>query len=161
RVDAEGRDHAGDRLDAANYFGWGQPVHAAADGEVVRVISSEVQDRRAFAPRPGESPDQAGARIEAWMVARLKADFAAANARNLVVLRHEGAGVTEYSAYGHLKPGSVSVKVGDRVAQGQKIAEVGDTGDSPVVHLHFQVNAGPDPFTDRSLPARFSDVRFL
>lgn len=159
KVDADGRAYKGDRIDAANWFGWGQPVLAAADGVVTRVTAAEVQDRRAFLPRPGETPQQMGQRLEAAGLARARADFAAAAAGNLVVIRHEAGGAVEYSAYGHLKPGSVTVKVGDRVTAGQKLAEVGDTGDSPAVHLHFQVNAGPDPFFDRSLPFAFADAR--
>jgi hypothetical protein len=161
RIDGDGREYKGDRMDAGAWYGWGQPVLAAADGVVTRVIAGEVQDRQAFAPHLGETPQAAGQRIEAQAVARLKADFAAANAGNLIVIRHEAGGTTEYSAYGHLKPGSVSVKVGDHIVQGQKIAEVGDTGDSPVVHLHFQVNAGPNPFFDRSLPVSFANLRAL
>jgi hypothetical protein len=159
RIDAEGRMFKGDRMDAATWYGWGLPVGAAADGVVVRVISDQVQDRQAFIPHPGETPQAAGQRMEAAGIARLRANFAAANAGNLIVIRHEAGGAVEYSAYGHLKPGSVAVKVGDHVTAGQKIAEVGDTGDTPVVHLHFQINAGPDPFFDRSLPVTFANLR--
>jgi Peptidase family M23 len=159
KIDAEGHEYNGDRMDAATWYGWGQPVLAAADGVVTRVIADQVQDRVGFVPHPGETPQQAGQRIEAFALARLRANFAAANAGNLIVIRHEAGGVVEYSAYGHLKPGSVTVKVGDRVTAGQPIAQVGDTGDSPAVHLHFQINAGPDPFFDRSLPVAFANLR--
>ena len=158
KIDADGHAWNGDRMAAASWYGWGQPVSAVADGIVTMVIADQVQDRSAFAPRPGETPDQAGERIEAMALARMKANFAAANAGNIVVIRHEMGGATEYSAYGHLKPGSVRVKVGDHVTQGATIGEIGDTGDTPVVHLHFQINAGPDPFSSRSLPFAFSDL---
>ncbi len=118
-----------DKLKAANFYGFGAPVMAAADGTVVAVI-----------------------------MAGMKKDFRAANAGNLVTIRHEKDGVVEYSSYGHLRTGSVHVKPGDRVAQGQTIGEVGDTGDSAAVHLHFQVNVGPDAFTSKSLPATFSNL---
>ncbi len=159
KIDAEGREYKGDRMLAEAWYAWGQPVAAAADGVVTKVTSDQVQDRQAFVPHPGETPQAAGQRMEAAGIARLRANFAGANAGNLIVIRHETAGVVEYSAYGHLRPGSVAVKVGDHVSQGQKIAEVGDTGDTPVVHLHFQVNAGPDPFFDRSLPVAFANLR--
>ena len=158
RIDADGHEYKGDRMDAAAWYGWGQPVLAAADGVVTRVIADQVQDRMGFVPHPGETPQQAGQRIEVFALARLRANFAAANAGNLIVIRHEAGGVVEYSAYGHLKPVSVTVKIGDRVTAGQPIAQVGDTGDSPAVHLHFQINAGPDPFFDRSLPVAFVDL---
>jgi len=35
---------------------------------------------------------------------------------------------------------------------------VGDTGDSPLVHLHFQISDGPDPLAARSVPFRFTDI---
>ena len=90
---------------------------------------------------------------------RYAADFKRAAAGNIVVIRHESAAAIEYSSYGHLKAGSVLVAVGDAVEQGQQIAAVGDTGDSAAVHLHFQVNAGPDPLVSRSLPFKFTDQR--
>ncbi len=159
KIDGDGRTAHGDRMDPAAWYGWGQPVRAAADGEVVRVIADQMQAREAFVPKPGETGEQAGARIEAMMMARANADFAAAEAGNLITLRHISGGVVEYSSYGHLKAGSVRVKVGDHVIAGQQIAEVGDTGDSPAVHLHFQINAGPDAMTAKSLPVVFADVR--
>lgn len=159
KIDGDGRTSHGDRMDPAAWYGWGQPVRAAADGEVVRVIADQTQDRQAFVPKPGETGQQAGARIEAMMTARANANFAAAEAGNLITIRHVSGDVVEYSSYGHLKAGSVRVKVGDHVTAGQQIAEVGDTGDSPVVHLHFQINAGPDAMTAKSLPVVFTDTR--
>ena len=159
KIDGDGRVYHGDRMDPQAWYGWGQPVRAAADGEVVRVIADQVQDREAFVPKPGETGEQAGARIEAMMMARANADFAAAEAGNLITIRHSSGGVVEYSSYGHLKAGSVRVKVGDHVIAGQQIAEVGDTGDSPAVHLHFQINARADAMTAKSLPVVFADVR--
>ena len=159
KIDGDGRTSHGDRMDPAAWYGWGQPVRAAADGEVVRVIADQTQDRQAFVPKPGETGQQAGARIEAMMTQRANADFAAAEAGNLITIRHASGDVVEYSSYGHLKSGSVRVKVGDHVVAGQQIAEIGDTGDSPAVHLHFQVNAGPDAMTAKSLPVLFADTR--
>lgn len=60
---------------------------------------------------------------------------------NRIVVKHEG---NEYSAYEHNKFGSTLVKVGDKVKQGQKIAEVGQTGYSFQPHLHFEVFINPD-----------------
>jgi hypothetical protein len=159
KIDDQGATFTGDVLDPKSAYAYGRPVSAAADGDVVGLITDQVQDRAAFLPRPGETRDQAGKRIETMMTERARRNFAAAEAGNMVTLRHQKDGVVEYSSYGHLKAGSVRVKLGDRVAQGQLIGEVGDTGDSPAVHLHFQINAGPDPFTAKSLPFVFADVR--
>lgn len=42
--------------------------------------------------------------------------------------------------YAHLYPGSLKVKVGDKVVSGQELAGVGTTGYSTGPHLHFQVS---------------------
>lgn len=148
----------GDAKAAENAYGYGAPVLAAADGVVVSVVGDEVQDRAAMLRRPDETPQAAGKRIGGYLAARMARDVRRAAGGNLIVIRHEKDGVVEYSAYGHLKAGSARVKPGGRVVQGQPIGAVGDTGDSAAVHLHFQVNAGPDPFTSKSLPARLSDL---
>ena len=46
------------------------------------------------------------------------------------------------TAYYHLKSGSITVNVGDTVKQGQKIAEIGDTGKVTGKHLHYQIDRG-------------------
>lgn len=55
---------------------------------------------------------------------------------NTVVINH-GNGM--WTWYGHIREGGINVKVGDHVKRGQKIAEVGSTGDSTGNHLHFEV----------------------
>ena len=53
---------------------------------------------------------------------------------NYVVIDHENGYET---AYGHCA--SLDVKVGDRVAKGEVIAKMGNTGRSTGTHLHFEV----------------------
>lgn len=48
-----------------------------------------------------------------------------------------------YSIYGHLAYMSVTVNEGDTVTEGQKIAEVDDTGASGGHHLHYQIDLDP------------------
>jgi len=158
RIDDQGRLSPSGATSADAAYGWGAPVLAAADGVVVTVLDGAVQDRSNYARRPDETAQQAGARIEAFNLQRMQSDFARATAGNLVVLRHERAGVVEYTSYGHLRSG-IPVRVGDRVVQGQPIGFVGDTGDSAAVHLHFQANAGRDPFASQSLPVKLVDLR--
>lgn len=63
---------------------------------------------------------------------------------NLVLIRH-AEGWT--SAYAHLD--EVLVGVGDRVARGQPIGRVGDTGDVKSAQLHFQLRQGRTPVDPR------------
>ncbi|MEV1022851.1 transglycosylase family protein [Streptomyces sp. NPDC050264] len=55
-----------------------------------------------------------------------------------VVIRHADG---HYSQYGHLS--ALSVKSGQRVVEGQRIARSGSTGNSTGPHLHFEVRTGP------------------
>ena len=55
---------------------------------------------------------------------------------NTVVLDH-GGGL--WTWYGHIRNGGIKVKEGQVVKRGEKIAEVGSTGDSTGNHLHFEV----------------------
>lgn len=59
---------------------------------------------------------------------------------NMIVLKHDRDLVTVY-AHNSL----LLVHTGDRVAAGQEIARVGDTGRSTAPHLHFEVRRGELP----------------
>ncbi|WPO69624.1 MULTISPECIES: transglycosylase family protein [unclassified Streptomyces] len=55
-----------------------------------------------------------------------------------VVIRHTDG---KYSQYGHLS--ALSVRAGQQVGAGQRIARSGSTGNSTGPHLHFEVRTGP------------------
>lgn len=59
---------------------------------------------------------------------------------NVVMIKHSIAGKTYETNYAHLD--SYSVKVGQKVKQGQKIGIMGMTGRSYGVHLHFEIHNG-------------------
>ena len=60
-----------------------------------------------------------------------------------------------YAFYAHLKPGSVTVAVGDRVTVGQEIARTGNSGSSTGAHLHFQLMDRPSALVADGLPYEF------
>jgi murein DD-endopeptidase MepM/ murein hydrolase activator NlpD len=60
-----------------------------------------------------------------------------------------------FAAYAHLQPGSLRVRVGDRVRTGQVLGLLGNTGNSSAPHLHFGLQDGPDILTSNSLPFVF------
>jgi murein DD-endopeptidase MepM/ murein hydrolase activator NlpD len=53
-------------------------------------------------------------------------------------------------------PGSVRVRVGQRVTIGQTLGLLGSSGNSNAPHLHFQLMDGPTPLGAEGLPFRFS-----
>ncbi|WP_179198462.1 peptidoglycan DD-metalloendopeptidase family protein [Paenibacillus amylolyticus] len=112
-----------------NYYAFGEPLYAAADGTVVD-IKNDIPDNVPGVMNPEEP------------------------AGNYVVIDH---GNGEYSLTAHIKEGSVSVKKGDKLKQGDLIGELGNSGNSSEAHLHFQVSDGADLFTSRSINIRWAD----
>ncbi len=53
-----------------------------------------------------------------------------------VVIDH-GNGLS--TRYAHMQPGSITVKVGQKVTQGQQLGRIGSTGNVTGPHLHFEV----------------------
>ena len=68
---------------------------------------------------------------------------------NHVIIRHADG---TFSALGHLKQGSVTVKAGDTVKADQVVAAVGNSGTSMFPHLHYQLMDG-QTFAARACPA--------
>lgn len=72
---------------------------------------------------------------------------------NMVQIDH---GNGNFTWYAHLA--SISVQKGQKVAKGQEIGYMGDTGNSYGGHLHFEVHLGntrvdPSPYLDADLPS--------
>lgn len=58
---------------------------------------------------------------------------------NYVIIQHNDG---TYSLYAHMYAGSITVKSGDSVKQGQVIGKVGSSGNSTGAHLHFEIRQG-------------------
>ncbi len=125
--------------------GWGEPIHAPLDGEVVaahdgiaepsrvvplRQLALVIRNGLTFRPRPEKLPGILG---------------------NHVILRCGDV----YAAFAHIAPATVAVKVGEAVRQGDVIGRVGTTGNSTMPHLHFQLMDDPDPLVARGVPCAF------
>lgn len=63
------------------------------------------------------------------------------DAGNFILIRHGDSPQRLFTLYAHLRRGSIAVTNGSRVKQGDKIAEVGNSGASLAPHLHFGVFA--------------------
>ena len=111
----DGKTYRGDRSRLENFFSFGQPLVAVADGRVTEAV-----DAHPDLPVGGNTwHDMAG---------------------NHVII---DIGDGHYVLYGHMKLGSVRVRVGDQVRRGQLIGQVGDSGNSDEPHLHIQVQNKP------------------
>lgn len=74
---------------------------------------------------------------------------------NVVVIDHENG---EWSVVAHLKCGSVRVKVGERVANGDLLGLCGNSGNTSEPHIHYHLQDGPDLYDAIGLPLWFRDV---
>lgn len=133
RIDENDTLVAGDVKEPANYHIYGQPVFAVVDGTVVGTRN--------------DLPDQ----VPGALPAGLPIDEADGN---FVVL---DIGSGHFVNYAHMRPGSVRVKLGDRVRRGDQIGEVGNTGNSQAPHLHLHVMDGPSALAANGLPYVFED----
>jgi Peptidase family M23 len=139
------RNFAGQLNDAnenTSDAGWGREIIAPSPGTVVYARNDVPTN-----PHPGVEPDNS------WYLPLR--DPVLAYAGNCVVIDH---GNSEYSVMMHMQPGSVTVKIGDRVATGQVIGRLGNSGDAFGPHLHYQLQAGPQLFHDQPLPFRFQNI---
>lgn len=114
--DANGRKYSDNETELRDYYCFGKPVHAAAAGEVAKIVSSVADN-----PIGGMNTKD--------------------NWGNYITIYH---GYGFYTLYAHLKEGSIKLSEGDRVKQGEKIGLVGNSGRSPIPHLHFQAQLGID-----------------
>src|SRR4051794_26072507 len=130
RIDAQGRAGAGDLSRNESFLTYGEPVYAVADGRVVDTLNTLKENV------PLSEPPSI-AFTERTILG------------NQVVLRLDDG---RYAAYGHLKTGSVRVHRGQRVHAGQRLAQVGNTGQSGGAHLHFQLSDGPDELASDGVP---------
>jgi murein DD-endopeptidase MepM/ murein hydrolase activator NlpD len=115
-----------------DYYGYGQPVVAPADGTVV-AAADKYEDNPLMKPSPS-APKEG----------------------NTVVIDH---GNGEFSMLAHLKHASVKVKPGDKVKAGQELALVGNSGNSPFPHLHYHLQTTTEWFHGEGLPIQFTSVR--
>jgi hypothetical protein len=153
KLGAEGKTRQGDGSKFGDYYAYGAPVLAAADGEVVDTVNDVPEDLSAMR-RGDETQEAYRTRLMEEQGKRL-AGGARAIAGNYVVIAHSDG---EFSMYVHLQPKSVRVQKGQKVKAGDEIGALGSSGNSTEPHLHFQVSDGPNVLTAAAIPARFVEV---
>ncbi|MCC7429661.1 urea transporter [bacterium] len=113
-VDEEGSTFHGLGLNLTDYYSFGKPVLAPADGIVV-AIENEVED----------NPIGKVNKLKNW--------------GNHVIISHENGEFTEIS---HFLRESIKVEIGEQVKVGQILGLCGNSGNSSEPHIHFQLQKG-------------------
>jgi murein DD-endopeptidase MepM/ murein hydrolase activator NlpD len=129
----DGRSFTGDQKDNKNYRCYGADVLAVADGTVVAVKDGIPENI------PGPTSRAVPITLETV-------------GGNHIIL---DLGNGHFAFYAHLQPGSLKVKVGDKVRSGQVLALVGNSGNSTEPHLHFHISNGNSPLGSEGIPYVF------
>ena len=124
-VDEAGNMYTGSPFNKKNWFVFGKPVCAPAGGKVI-AIKNDVPDN-----------DYKGKLIQA---PKLAAGADPLGKGNYVIIQHANG---EYSELLNLEKGSITVKRGDMVKNGQQIASVGFSGNARYPQLHYTVTSSP------------------
>ncbi len=65
-----------------------------------------------------------------------------------------------FALYAHLAPQSIVVHPGERVRRGQRLGLLGNSGQTPLPHLHFHVTDGPSALNSSGVPYVFDQWTF-
>ncbi|MEO7689882.1 MAG: M23 family metallopeptidase [Sphingomonas sp.] len=131
KVSSAGATSCGNPDLPSDTIGYGDPVLAVADGRIAAVRDG-VPESATISGNPSHDRTTAPG--------------------NFVVL---ALGRGKFATYEHLRPGSLRVRVGQRVRRGMILGELGFTGDSTGPHLHFHVSDSVMPLGGEGLPFVF------
>lgn len=128
------------------YYCWGQEVYAPCDGIVVQAKDGYKERKRT---------NLLADMSYAYKIAHYfnpKKDDIQSVAGNYIIMK---CGDQVYAALVHLQTESIQVSVGQSVKKGEVIGRVGNSGNSYMPHLHFQLMDSCDMSTANGLPCAF------
>lgn len=128
-----------DEYKNADYYAYGAEALAVADG-----IVSSIKDG---IPENVPGPDSRAVPITPETMGG-----------NYVILNLGG---DRYAVYAHLQPGSILVKLGQRVREGQVLGLVGNSGNSDAPHLHFHICNANSVLGCEGLPFQFEGFELI
>jgi murein DD-endopeptidase len=126
----DGRLFHGDSKSNANFYNYGAEVLAVADGRI-----SDLKDGL---------PENAGSNEQSTR------DITLENLVGNYLILDLGHG--RFALYAHLQPGSLQVKLGDKVKAGQVLARLDNSGNSDAPHLHFHLVDADSPVGAEGIP---------
>jgi hypothetical protein len=119
-----------------DYWGWGEPVLAVADGEITQVVDGLADNALGTSP-PITLDNIAG---------------------NHVVLR---IAPDRYVTYAHLQNGSIKARPHQQIHAGDVLALLGNSGNTTGPHLHLQVTDIDSVLESEGVPFLFRSFIYL
>jgi hypothetical protein len=130
KVGPNGDSHDGTSRNE-NWWGYGEPIHAVADGEVTQLMDGIPENTPRVLPTHVTLDNIAG---------------------NYVIIR---IAPNRYVTYAHLQGASIKVHLHDQVHRGDVLALLGNSGNATGPHLHFQVTDGNSVLQSEGVPFIF------
>ncbi|HXZ32185.1 MAG TPA: M23 family metallopeptidase [Terriglobales bacterium] len=118
-----------------NWWGWGEPVLAVADGEITEIVDG-IPDNTPRTLPPVTLDNIAG---------------------NHIILK---IAANRYVTYAHLQNGSIKVRLHDRVQRGTTLALLGNSGNTTGAHLHMQVTDRNSVLEAEGVPFVFASFTY-
>lgn len=119
-----------------DYWGWGEPVLAVADGDIIEVVDGFADNALGSSP-PITLDNIAGNHV----IVRIAAD--------------------RYVTFAHLQNGSIKVRPHQRVHTGDVVALLGNSGNTTGPHLHLQVTDGDSVLQSEGVPFVIPSFTYL
>ena len=119
-----------------NWWGWGEPVLAVADGEITEVVDG-IPDNTPRVLPPVTLDNIAG---------------------NHFILQ---IAPNRYVTYAHLQNGSIKVRLHEHVHRGDVLALLGNSGNTTGAHLHLQVTDRNSVLQSQGIPFLFQKFIYL
>jgi murein DD-endopeptidase len=131
KVGPNGDSHNGTARNE-NWWGYGEPTHSVADGEVTQIVDGIPENTPRVLPTSVTLDNIAG---------------------NYVTVRIAS---NRYVTYAHLQGASIRVHLHDQVHRGDVLARLGNSGNATGPHLHFQVTDGNSLLESEGVPFIFN-----
>lgn len=119
-----------------NWWGWGEPILAVADGEITEVVD-EFPDNTPRVLPPVTLDNIAG---------------------NHIILQ---IAQNRFVTYAHLQRGSIKVRTGSYVHRGDVLALLGNSGNTTGAHLHLQVTDRNSVLQAQGVPFLLAEFTYL
>jgi hypothetical protein len=136
KIGPNGDTHHDEIKKNENWWGWGEPVLAVADGEITEVVDGIADNTPRVLP-PVTLDNIAG---------------------NHIILR---IAANRFVTFAHLQNGTIKVRLHDHVHRGDVLALLGNSGNATGAHLHLQVTDRNSVLQSQGVPYVFSSFTYL
>jgi hypothetical protein len=137
KVGPNGDSHHDETSRNENFWGYGEPVLAVADGEVTEVVDGIPENTPRVLPKEVTLDNIAG--------------------NHVIVQIAPG----QFATVGHLKNGSIKVRLHQHVRRGEVLGLLGNTGNSTAPHMHFQLTDRSSVLQAQGIPFVFAQFTYL